>query len=1566
MISRTDKKFKVLILFMSALLLLTSIFPVLMQAVKVSADSTRVVTFDSSCVGQVGSTYGWEKDMLAVYYYAYSSSGNTGGLQAMTKTNKSGTDGGKLFTASIDSSYTYIIFSSQSEWTHIGTDNYRFQTQSLGLAGSDGKAFILNSNGYNDSETGTTLYKQGMYTYTLPTANSYAGRTFNLLNMTNDSVTLYYRFTDEQKPNGSWAGRNTITYASSMYSVTLNSRSYDYQAITVDADAASGPYSSVEIFTVNNASADPINRYNFDEGKILDRTYAYGVSQLANGTVISYQTENPVTTQSVNEELYLDNGFAGFTSDGSTVNGTGTTHISKEGNSNYVTSSSVSIGGYTASNADANLSGCIITVVDANGNSYNVFGPKKAGDNLIIVNDNVAEISGKYTVQSTHNVLNENGNTYKYVTTQADFYDYQYDHNSITDDNYTYSYSGPRYLVFTKDANLDSLGTWNDVYAYFYSGGKNNSWPGVKMDYLGVNENSQHQYKAVIPPWATTAIVNNGNDGNKNQTVDISLGSGTDSVGAWSDFKGADAHVPIGGTWKPEQSFNEGSASLKGKAKRPYLTINEAISGSDYASNSSNYPMYLGQFWLPKMDSGYYNTSEHMYTSSTTGQRAGHNGNDDKYYYSGLTDDFQYNYGFGNPLTNFNWSANLAFRYADQAPGTYEPYDAVVQGLVNKTLRRELNGKYTLMANDNSNTIPYFDTSWWDRSYTNSDGKTGNLKTNKYIKEYDNLSFPFFETAASDIKKFEKSSLTKGKLVSDQSRNYEGTYYVFDSTKNVIRLNDSKDDLLKYYDVSDQRVGDNYGNGVNTHSETGLFPFNSNADIASENLHYGFGVKFSIDFYLNDNGTLDGTTSGIPITFTFQGDDDVWVFLDDKLVLDMGGAHKNSIGEINFADRKVYIGAASGITNTAYVSSAVGSKTTAFSDSSIGISDSSDYVKTGKHKITMYYLERGMLNSNLYVMFNLPMSLTKYELQEDTDFTGVNQGFRAATRYVADQDVFNYKVENKGTTNVVGSDYSTPTTTSAARTNNESSNRSTTLAPGSGTAHTYNFDPSTNVSGGYAALTSASGGVTYKLTEPHFGGDAALTYDTRSVTEGTETHNGVISLQYGELATLSKQFNYSSAMKVTQLDTLSAPSSGSRATAYNDSTGRSASKYYTTYMKSTPNGTESARREYAGIYDCDDVTGTAVDHVETMYGGAAPPTNYSMNSIINLQVDGNVAKFNFNDPTNAADEYVHIRQVVVNQVKTVDLVIRKDFIATETYTTPFDFKIHFKNIFGRTEGDSEVTMNEIKYTMDDSATEQSLGNDGSFSLATDHYITIKGIPVGTQFYLEETTVSETYELDKSKSFNIGDAAHWIDLDNNTEALMRNSRKIGRFTLNKEVYNEEGTATINDNTEFTAVVSLTAPSGVDLSQYDIKANGNNVTFNTETTIFETGIKKGTPVVITGLPYGTAYSVSEGDVPGGYAKFDGFSLTSGYTRISGDNVEYSIAAKQIHGTGDTDGNSGIVNVYNCLNPIIMPETGGTPLIYLLPFGIIAIALSGAAIIIYKKKLQGYSLLFGRKRR
>ena len=753
----------------------------------------------------------------------------------------------------------------------------------------------------------------------------------------------------------------------------------------------------------------------------------------------------------------------------------------------------------------------------------------------------------------------------------------------------------------------------------------------------------------------------------------------------------------------------------------------------------------------------------------------------------------------------------------------------------------------------------------------------------------------------------------------------------------------------------------------------------------------------------------------------------------------------------------------------------------------------------------MYYLERGMLNSNLYVMFNLPMSLTRLDVQEDTDFGGINEGFVNAAKYVADQDVFNYKIENKGTDNVVGSEYKAPTTTTVTRSNNESGSiRTTALSPGTGSEHTNNYKGSPGVT--YEPMVSNSGGVTYMLSDP-FPNTNSVIKDTRSV--GSD--NGVISLQYGQMATFSKQLNYGSAMQVTQLDALLKPTG---ADSYG-STDRTASKYYVTYMRSAANDADHTRRQYAGIYDYDDISTIPLGHVEEMYDSV---TNYSANNVVNLQIDGNKSNYNFNDPTNGANEYVHLRQVIVNEVKTVDLIIRKDFVTTETYNDPFTFKIHFSNVFGKGDGDGLINVGKIKYTKDSDTTLYALDSNGSFELAANHYITIKGIPVGTKFYVEETSTSAIYDLDKSKSFNLGEPGNEIDLDTDTETLARNSRKQGSFTLTKEVYEPDGTTLDNDDdTAFTAVVALTAADGVKLTEYDIKANDGPITFLEGTTNFEVQISAKTPVTITGLPYGTTYTVTEktplpegydkklisetnvvyaDSVSGGVAqkidnengesatisnvkktptgsltvqkltfntenqsimtgvqqefpititftgltsdisssltyKYDGSDLdaakysaaySSGTLTITaninpGDSVDdskalvidgipvgtayevtendatmpqaFKAATKKYTGSAfdstnytttsgtyeyvllkDTakaiGGNDDYVVVENEFTPIVMPETGGTPLIFLFPYGIIAIALSGAALVIYKKKLQGEVPLKKRKGR
>ncbi len=1654
------KRFRVMSVFMCFLILISGILVIMgsIRSNQVAAANEITFYFDSSCLGK-DNDWG-TKTPDHVYFYAYKSTNNTGIKQMDPVSGKTGSDGGKLYKGTVAKDlYSYLIILKNDHWS-----NKEYQTLDYSLNNvKDKDILILNTSGYNVGNDG---YVQGMYVKgTFEETTNYSSQKFSILNMDDQNVTLQIKYSTLTKKyeNGQWTSWNStegVEYSTSK-EYTIPARHYQYKQFEVPArDSGEEPWQSVHICTSNGTE---IKKYYFPEGKILGRSFFYGVTDFqstnpapmdyGDGTKLCYITSDLGSLNSTSYELYFDKNF--FTSDSapqygkiSTPSGSYSiaTALTKDGNAKYVTDGNVSLNSWSRQGDNANdidLSKQIMSV-EYNGVQYNLFAPQNEGDNLVKVNDNVAVISGKYTVQSTGNVLTEDGHDYNYITTQADFYDYQYDHNSTTDDSYTYyTVNAGNYLVFSKTKKLnDSSGNhgWkNDIYAYFID--SNNSpcggvWPGSKMTWIGKNSYDQHRYKINIPTGAAKAIINNGGEGKGNQTVDISIEDGEHGVGVYDEFENNNSLVPV-------ETFDvrEPKASLKGKAKRPYLTINEAISGSDYANSSTNYPMYLGQFWLPKMPSGTYSTSQNMYTASTAYQRAAHNHNNDEYNFDLEVHDSNYdsyydNFGFGNTLNNFNWSANLAFRYTGQEPGTYEPYDAVVQGLVKNQLQRDSNtGEYKLMANDNSNTIPYFDMSWWDQSYSSSDGKSGNLKTNQYIKPYENYAFPFFETAAKDVAfKSEigigtgtdpDTNQTTSLMVSDRNKTYRGKYYVFDSSKNVIRVNQSQQKLDMYYNKSGQHVNDNYGNGDTTHEEVGLFPFNSNDSSSSdyrgengENLHYGFGVKFSMDFFLNENGTLDGTTDGIPITFTFQGDDDVWVFLDDQLILDMGGAHKNAIGEINFKDKKVYVGAASGTVDTSYVTSVLPESTKYFDgDTGHSLLENSSALQNtatvGRHKITMYYLERGMLNSNLYVMFNLPLELTKYDLQTDTDFTGINTGFKDATKKVAENDVFNYSIENKGTSasKVLNSEYKYPSNTAVERTNSEvvGNPRTTLSTSGSATQTTHNYQGSP---GSYQPMMSNdTTGVTYQLTEPYFGGEGVTTFDTRSVTTGSTTAKGVVSMQYGEMATFSKQLEGGSQMKVKLLDTLSAPVSGSRANSYKDSTGRKASDYYVTHYKQDELASNGYRR-YAGIYRGDDVAAIALKHVDPMYDRNvnASAKNYSTNHVINPQVDNGELQFVFADPKNAADGYVYLRQVVVNEVKTVKLRISKDILANEKCDDKFDFKIVFSNIFGANTGDSDIDYDRIaykKYNSDGTKVsndqlylgdEDHLNNDGSFSLEKGQYIEIENIPVMTKYYLTEESTSTDFTLSDEYSVNMGSRNSKIVLNGDMSAVVTNKRTTGTIQVQKLVYDESGNL-MNGNgsltTEFTLMIGLKAPDDVNLDNYPIKfmQDGSDLIATSKAVkltaaqltsypsdypagenwaVYNVTVKANRAangalrLNIQNVPYETVYKVHERSVPLGFVIPTTKPTNSVWTQAdynyntSGTyaNVMYKDSAKTLDSTVN-DVND-LVTVENNLNPIEMPSTGGSGVVLIFPLGILAIVLSGAAVMIYKRKIDNGSIL------
>ena len=115
--------------------------------------------------------------------------------------------------------------------------------------------------------------------------------------------------------------------------------------------------------------------------------------------------------------------------------------------------------------------------------------------------------------------------------------------------------------------------------------------------------------------------------------------------------------------------------------------------------------------------------------------------------------------------------------------------------------------------------------------------------------------------------------------------------------------------------------------------------------------NFFFGMSVDIRFYLPEapgsGGNLD--LYGKQMHFRFSGDDDVWVFVDGKLVLDLGGIHGMESGDINFSDGVVTI---NGVKNDA-------------------LSNTLRSIQGGEHTLTLYYLERGSSMSNCAIYFNL-------------------------------------------------------------------------------------------------------------------------------------------------------------------------------------------------------------------------------------------------------------------------------------------------------------------------------------------------------------------------------------------------------------------------------------------------------------------------------------------------------------------------------------------------------------------------------------------------------------------
>ncbi len=1694
-------KFRFIAFLLCALLVISGFVPV-MGGLRAKADGTITIYFDTGKCPD-SNTYGFYKSMENLWYHVSNhietdQNGNEeiSSWTAMTKTSipsKYDPTNGKVFKAVLNSSYAgyYISF------TGYGNQGQKAMYRT---ARKPGVTLYDGIRIYDDYPSEWGKYRSTWFNSADDvTTEDMSNKSYAIANMTGSKVTFTLRYSD-----------GTHTYD---VSEEVDPRDINHNVIIPNPQSGHDYYTGVQIYQGSSL----LKEYDFNDpqkkipGDTPGNTFVYGITTYETVDTNVYDEGDKLNVCFYEKGRYslpnVSSKYLYFSGDNFpksgtpptvTINGTSVEiePVTKISNASFKTKNPVNLIGTDSQK--------IIEVVYG-GATYRMLWRDTSSD-LIITSGNTKRIKGKYTVQTVDQTGKETGDdgqehNYTYRTAQADFYDYQYDHNSETDPNFVYSLRNDDYLIFTDSQDKEVS------YAYFFGDSYKNGpdFPGVQMTYLGREGSNHRQYAIKIPAGAEKVIFARYDQ--TVQTEDITIGS---ARGFYMKSTHSGKKYEYG-EWDPM----DGKGSLRGAAKRPYLAINEALSASSYSAKASNYPMYLGQFWLPFKDDN-HNESSEIYNDNTKVQRAAQNGDDDKNLRNSSSDSYSENFGIGNELRNFNWSANLAFRSADQEPGYYKPYDAVVQGLVNSKL--DESGK--LMAPDGTNTIPYFDTSWWTKegrdSFTDSQGNS-NLDMSDYIKSYEGYDFPFFKVGADDI--HFKNVEHNGNLISETSKQYKGDYYVFDSGKNVVRFEQESGEtvLKKYYDKPSQLVMDNYGSEGTT-NDPGFFPFNTTSDSATktnkgENLHYGFGVKFSIDFYLPENGTVDGEADGTPVTFTFQGDDDVWVFLDGKLILDMGGAHKNSVGEINFADKKVYVGAAADVGTSVVVGSTNPAARTkdivGTGEGKLGFNASD--LKIGKHTITMFYLERGMLNSNLYVMFNLPTNISYWEVQEDTDFNGINTGLQTATKMVADKDVFNYQVWNKGTDTTASdmdSHFRYPTYVKQTRSNDEANNQKTELSrngslptistttkavnlptnriyldPGNdwGSNHpygawvwnssddtvkgmfvpaykemstnrlfieidrsrydrlkwikmndskyiayrtfyypppnvfissggetgdltipsssniyykqsgswgsvattrnetvqnyaqyynTYNFKPS-GKKAVYDPVVDENGhGVTYNLTDKF--ADSQVVYNTRSVDSG---YSNVISLQYSEMGTLRKQFTLGSMMKVTQLDELSKPATGNRDENGYASSSRLVSDYYDTYLESVDD-TDVPRAKYAGMYDVDSFTqAVSFGHVESMYANPKITPNYSVDEVLNFQVTGTTAEYNFQDPSDATNTCLHLRQVYVNAVKTANLMVVKSVNTSETNNDTFTFTIQFNNVFGGTEGDNNIDYSTIYYKKNGgTATPLTTGagiTGGRFEMKVNDYVTIEGIPVGTHYTITESTLSG-YVISNST----GNIANNEELTSDTTIPVMNVRALGKMRVQKLCYDSNtGVIMTGVTNKFPIIVTLTN-STYDLTNYSYTAvkEGNallgddfDVQFSNDKhtatiTLMVTpndSADFGSAVELSGIPLGSTYSVAEGaTLPMGYSqatiKPSGSAFANSTfnhnTSATYSNVFYDKSTHTI-----AEGVVDIVTVENEYTPIIMPTTGVSGIIFIFPLGILAITLSGAAFVIYNRRMN-----------
>ena len=351
--------------------------------------------------------------------------------------------------------------------------------------------------------------------------------------------------------------------------------------------------------------------------------------------------------------------------------------------------------------------------------------------------------------------------------------------------------------------------------------------------------------------------------------------------------------------------------------------------------------------------------------------------------------------------------------------GSGTRYDYAYQGLVkDKTSTGDATGE-PLLKDTTTTVEPHFNKEFLSGT---------NTKNAKLGDVYDNVAFPFTKRQIFD---------------EDQGVDYwyfdsqDTTLYLKqDSTTEQYFLKSSTENRERSRNLDSNSAQKSINKNGQSVSSYGYFPFNETATAGrASTYNYGFGTKLQMDFTLTDDGMVetnktgeDGKKEKTSIKFFFSGDDDVWVFIDGQLALDVGGAHGEASGLLEFGETDTEDGKKNSV--TAYVSKV---KTGGTSGSDKDDKNGNSPVKTvtynkevikfyaqgttlpldkgQKHTLTMYYMERGMWESNMAVAFNFPDN-NELQVQKEVELSKVDPDFKNCFK---DQKIFNFTIQNQAT-----------------------------------------------------------------------------------------------------------------------------------------------------------------------------------------------------------------------------------------------------------------------------------------------------------------------------------------------------------------------------------------------------------------------------------------------------------------------------------------------------------------------------------------------------------------------